>query len=42
MTREELEKELEKLIVTADYLWCNDRELINEILKLIPEIFYSK
>lgn len=40
-TRIELENKLEELIVTADYLWCNDRELKNEILKLIPLVLNS-
>jgi hypothetical protein len=38
MNREELEKEIKQI---ADYLWCNDDELVSEIMKLIPEVLKS-
>lgn len=38
MNREELEKEIREI---ADYLSCNDDELVSEIMKLIPEVLKS-
>ena len=38
MNKEELENELYEI---ADFLWCNEEELKEEIFKLVPEILKS-